>query len=83
MARSIRWSDEARVDIRALDRRTAMRIFDGLQRYTLTGEGDVRVLEGKYAGQLRLRLGDYRVFFALSGNMLRVLKVKHRREAYR
>jgi len=30
MARSIEWTDKARADIRALDRATAMRIFDGL-----------------------------------------------------
>jgi mRNA interferase RelE/StbE len=83
MARRIRWSDEARADIRALDRSTAMRIFDGLRRFALMGEGDVRVLTGEYEGQLRLRLGDYRVFFEASGEILHVLNVKHRREAYR
>jgi mRNA-degrading endonuclease RelE of RelBE toxin-antitoxin system len=83
MARKIRWSDEARADIRSLDRTTAMRIFDGLYRYLLTGVGDVRVLTGPYAGELRLRLGDYRVFFTASGEIIHVVRVKHRREAYR
>jgi mRNA interferase RelE/StbE len=35
-------------------------------------------------GAYRLRVGDWRVIYALvSGNTLRVLKVAHRREAYR
>jgi mRNA-degrading endonuclease RelE of RelBE toxin-antitoxin system len=83
MAIFIDWTDEARADIRALDRPTAMRIFEGVHRYMLTGEGDVKTLQGKHAGKLRLRLGDYRVFFRPDGQILRILAVKNRREAYR
>jgi mRNA interferase RelE/StbE len=83
MASKIVWTDRARVDIRALDRQTAMGIFDGLYRYAKIGEGSVKILKGEHAGRLRLRVGDYRVFFRESGEILRVLRVKHRREAYR
>ena len=83
MALSIEWTDEARGDIRALDRTAAMRVFDGLYRYTATGVGDVKALQGKHAGKLRLRLGDYRVFFTSGGKLLRILAVKKRGEAYR
>jgi mRNA-degrading endonuclease RelE of RelBE toxin-antitoxin system len=83
MALSIEWTDEARADIRALDRTTAMRIFDGLYRYAVTGVGDVKTLQGKHAGKLRLRLGDHRVFFSSGGKLLRILAVKNRGEAYR
>ena len=60
-----------------------MRIFDGLYRYVLTGEGDVKTLKGKHAGKLRLRLGDYRIVFKQSGEILLIMRVKNRREAYR
>jgi mRNA-degrading endonuclease RelE of RelBE toxin-antitoxin system len=83
MALSIEWTDEARADIRALDRTTALRIFDGLYRYALTGVGDVKVLKGSHAGKLRLRLGGYRVFFTSDGKLLRILAVRNRAEAYR
>jgi mRNA interferase RelE/StbE len=83
MALSIEWTDEARADIRALDRTMAMRIFDGLYRYAATGVGDVKTLQGRHAGKLRLRLGDYRVFFTSGGKLLRILAVKNRGEAYR
>jgi mRNA interferase RelE/StbE len=83
MALHIDWTDEARADIRALDRPNAMRIFEGLHRYALTGEGDVKTLQGKHAGKLRLRLGDYRVFFRPDGQILRILAVKNRKQAYR
>ncbi len=60
-----------------------MHLFAGLHRFTLTGEGDVKTLQGKHAGKLRLRLGDFRVFFRPDGQILRILAVKNRREAYR
>ena len=83
MALSIEWTEEARGDIRALHRTTAMRIFDGMYRFAVTGVGDVRALQGKHAGKLRLRLGDYRVFFTSGGKLLRILAVRNRGEAYR
>ena len=83
MALSIEWTDEARADIRALDRTTAMHIFDGLYHYSTTVVGDVKALQGKHAGKLRLRLGGYRVFFTSGGKLLRILAVKKRGEAYR
>jgi len=83
MALNIEWTDEARADIRAIDRTTAMHIFNGLYHYAVTGVGDVKALKGKHAGKLRLRLGDYRVFFTSDGKVLGILAVKNRAEAYR
>lgn len=83
MALKIDWTTEARADIRVLDRSTAMRIFEGLHRFVLTGEGDLKALRGKHAGKLRLRLGDYRVFFRRDGQILRILAVRSRKDAYR
>jgi len=79
----IEWLDKAKVDVRSLDRSTAMRIFDGILHYARTGGGDVAPLHGDMAGSFRLRLGDYRVLFALQDNVLRIFGVRHRSEAYR
>jgi len=79
----IEWSDEARGDIRRLDRSTAMRIFEGVLRFARSGHGDVAALHGDLAGAMRLRLGDYRVLFTLEENSIRIFGVRHRSEAYR
>ncbi|MCX6586454.1 MAG: type II toxin-antitoxin system RelE/ParE family toxin [Acidobacteria bacterium] len=79
----IEWLDQAKADVRSLDRPTAMRIFDGILHYARTGGGDVAPLHGDMAGSFRLRLGDYRVLFALQDNVLRIFGVRHRSEAYR
>ena len=81
--RKIAWSERARADIRRLDRDTAMRIFAALLRFAETGEGDIKKLQGE-SGELRLRVGDYRVRFTEEPNdRLHIHSVRHRKEAYR
>jgi mRNA-degrading endonuclease RelE of RelBE toxin-antitoxin system len=64
---SIDWLDEAKADVRTLDRPTALRLFEGILRFARTGSGDVNALHGDMAGAFRLRPGDYRVLFTLRG----------------
>ena len=79
----IEWLDEAKADVRALDRPTAMRLFEGILHFARTGSGDANTLHGDMAGAFRLRLGDYRVLFTLEQNAVRIFGVRHRSEAYR
>ncbi len=81
--RSIEWSEQARADIRALDRPTAMRIFEAPTRFLETGSGDIRRLKGE-SKEFRLRVGDWRVRFTEGpGQVIRILRVLHRSDAYR
>jgi len=81
--KNIEWSERARADIRALDRPTAMRIFEALTQFAHTGHGDLKRLKGE-GGELRLRVGDWRVRLTEEpGNLLRIHSVLHRSEAYR
>ncbi len=61
----IEWLDEARSDVRRLDRPTAMRVFNGILHDARSG-GDAAPLHGEMAGSYRLRRGDYHVLFTLS-----------------
>ena len=77
------WSPEARSDLRAIDRETAMQILTCIDRFLLTRSGDVKKLKPPLSG-FRLRCGDYRVFFDLQDeNTITATAVRHRREAYR
>jgi len=77
------WTNEAKANLRSIDRATALRILHTLARYLASGEGDVKRLQNTEPPQLRLRCGDYRVRFHDLGDSIVVLAVKHRREAYR
>ena len=77
------WASIARVELRRIERETAMRILLALTRYAETGEGDVKALEGKFTGTHRLRVGDWRVRFRrVPSGTIHVLAVENRGEAY-
>ena len=80
---SIRWSDEARADLRRLDRQTALDILHCADRYLATRNGDVKKLKPPQTGY-RLRCGDYRLFFEEKNEVsIEIIGVRNRREAYR
>ncbi len=80
---AVGWSPEARADLRAIDRETAMQILHCVDRYLASRTGDVKKLKPPRTG-FRLRCGDYRVFFDLKDeNAIQISAVRHRREAYR
>ena len=79
----IDWLDEAKADVRRLDRATAMRVFEGILHYARTGGGNIEPLHGEMTGAFRLRLGDSRVLFSLQDDAMRIFGVRHRSQAYR
>lgn len=80
---SVIWSPDARVDLRAIERETAMQILHCIDRYLASRNGDVKRLKPPLTG-FRLRCGDYRVFFELKAETsIEITGVKNRREAYR
>ena len=76
------WTEQAKGELRKIERQQAMNILLELTRYGATGEGDVKRL--KNSDQYRLRVGDYRVrFLALEDGTLRIVHVRRRKDAYR
>jgi mRNA-degrading endonuclease RelE of RelBE toxin-antitoxin system len=59
-----------------------MRIFAALHRFAQTGVGDIKRLQGETI-ELRLRVGDYRVRFAEEPDTIHIIRVLHRKGAYR
>ena len=77
------WTEQARADVRALDKPSAMRILHALHRFADAGAGDIKALQGDVE-ELRLRVGDFRLFFVINAeDVVEVRRVRHRREAYR
>lgn len=80
----IRFSDQAKADIRAAAQPVAMNILAAIHRLAESGAGNVKKLHGIDPPEFRLRVGDYRVFFAEEpAGTLQIRAVKNRREAYR
>ena len=80
---AVTWSPEARENLRAIDRDTAIQILHCIDRYLSNRAGDVKRLKPPQTG-FRLRCGDYRVFFDQKNEAtIEITAVRHRREAYR
>lgn len=80
---TINWSLDARANLRASDRETALDILHCLDRYIATRNGDVKKLKPLMTG-FRLRCGNYRIFFKqMDENDISVTGVLHRSQAYR
>lgn len=77
------WPDSARSELRAIDREAALRILYALTEYGESGKGDIKALAGQWHGYFRLRVGDFRVIFAISPDEITIARVRHRSEAYR
>ena len=79
----VTFSARAHRDLRRLDSRTRTRIVVGIDRYAKAGAGDVKRVQAQ-RGWLRLRIGDWRVFFTRSdGGIVEIDSILHRGEAYR
>jgi len=84
MPHSVVFSVEARADLRAIDRETALRLLKALARFLATDAGNVKQLEGFEPPRYRLRIGDWRFVFRKPGDgAIEIIRVRNRREAYR
>ncbi len=78
------WSDEARAEVRAIDRDTALRLLKSLGRFLKTNAGNVKQLAGYDPPLFRLRSGAWRLIYRQHGeDAIEVVRVRNRREAYR
>jgi mRNA-degrading endonuclease RelE of RelBE toxin-antitoxin system len=70
-------------DLASLDKGAARRIRQAVDRFADSGLGDVRRLQAVDPPALRLRVGNYRVIFRQTGGVIRIVRVRNRKEAYR
>ncbi len=58
MARKIVWIDQARADVRAIDRESALDLLHGLAGFLTSEESDAKRLQSIDPPEFRLRLGN-------------------------
>lgn len=79
----VEWTETSLDDMAGLDQGIARRIKQTVERFAAVGTGDVKKLRGIDPPEYRLRMGDFRVRFELEKEMIRILRVRNRREADR
>ena len=86
MPYSLELEERAQRDLSRLDPQIERRALNSLNELAeRAATANHRALTGPYSGQFRLRIGDYRARYELdhTNRRVTVLRVQHRREAYR
>jgi mRNA interferase RelE/StbE len=81
--RKIEYKASVHHDLRRLDRRVASRIIDKIEEELASADFRPVPLSGELKGLYKLRVGDYRVIYALSADRVHVLEIGHRSDIYR
>lgn len=81
--RKVEYKASVARDLRRLDRQAVARILDKIEQELLSDELRPIPLSGSFEGLYKLRVGDYRVIYALSTDSVSVIRIAHRREVYR
>ena len=70
-------------DLKKLNKDDAERILDKIEQDLPEKADTIPMLKGKFSGLRKFRIGDYRVIYTIIENTALVLRISHRRDAYR
>lgn len=77
--------DEVEEDLKKLDKSTARKILDRVERYLARAPKELgKPLKGDFQGYWRYRWGDYRVIYKIAEKeiLIIVLRISHRKSVY-
>lgn len=70
-------------DLKRIGKANAKRVMDRIDAELVRNPERFPALSDPFAGLRRLRVGDYRVIFAILDDGVLVLRVQHRKDVYR
>ena len=70
-------------DLKKLDKREASNLLDRIENDLSEHPASSPVLEGKFSGLRKYRVGDYRVVYVILEADVVILRIDHRREVYK
>lgn len=83
MAYNIRYKKSIQRDLKRLDKPEARRILDCIEKELPEKADTIPSLKGPFAGLRKYRIGDIRVIFAILDQDILILRIAHRKEAYK
>ena len=83
MSYKIAFKNSVSRDLKKLNKEDAERILDKIEQDLPEKADTFPLLAGKFSGLRKFRIGDYRVIFTITDNTVLVLRISHRRDAYR
>lgn len=79
MVYEIEYKSSVRRDLKKLDKKTIDRILSEISATLSINPKAGEMLRGEFSGLYKLRLGEYRVIYAIIGNeSVLILRIRHR-----
>ena len=70
-------------DLKKIDKEQTTKILKKIEDELPEKAETLPVLTGKFSGLRKFRIGDFRVIFSIIGDTALILRIRHRKEAYR
>jgi len=70
-------------DLKKIDKEWATKILKKIEDELPPKADTLPALTGKFSGLRKFRIGDFRVIFSIVGDTALILRIRHRKEAYR
>jgi len=70
-------------DLKRIDKGQADRILRKIEKELPEKAEVFPILSGKFSGLRKFRVGNYRVIYSIIGDTVLILRIIHRRQAYR
>ena len=83
MAFNIQYKKSVAKDLARIGKPDARRLLEKIEKELSSHPARHPVLQGPLAGLRKLRMGDYRVIYAILDNDVLILRIGNRREVYR
>ena len=83
MSFKVKFKKSVARDLKKIDKDQVDRILARIEAELPENTDNFAALSGKFAGLRKFRVGDYRVIYSIIGDTALILRISHRREAYR
>ncbi|MFC1815875.1 type II toxin-antitoxin system RelE/ParE family toxin [Thermodesulfobacteriota bacterium] len=70
-------------DLKKIDKEQATKILKKIEDELPEKAETLPGLTGKFSGLRKFRIGDFRVIFSIIGDTALILRIRHRKQAYR
>jgi len=83
LAYNITFKKSVAKDLKKIDRSEADRILKKISSELSKQADELPELKGPFAGLRKYRIGNYRVIFAIIDDSILILRIQHRKDAYK
>ncbi|MFW6139420.1 MAG: type II toxin-antitoxin system RelE family toxin [Spirochaetota bacterium] len=83
MEYNIAYKSSVKKDLKKIDKNESLRILHAIEDVLKKDPFKGKELKGEYEGLFSYRIGDYRIIYTILGSTIIILRISHRKDAYK